>query len=105
MYQRTTNKFIVKRRKTIAEWLLEHIEEFLSINDMDNDGNSFGWYVMNDRNLVTRLRDGKDISLRIMEDILAFMQNPVTVIPRGSRKGETKPLDLKSINIKRRMIP
>lgn len=89
----------------LSEWLLEHIEEFLTLNDMDNDGCAFGWYVMADRNLVTRLRDGKDISVRIFEDVLAFMQKPVTVIPRGNRKGELKPLDLKPITIKRRMIP
>jgi hypothetical protein len=90
---------------TLTDWLLEHIEEFLTINDMDNDGCAFGWYVMQDRNLVTRLRDGKDISLRIFEDVLAFMQKPVTVIPRGNRKGELKPLNLKPLNIKRRTLP
>lgn len=75
------------------------------MNDMENDGCAFGWYVMHDCYLVTRLRDGKDISLRIMEAALSFMQNPVTVIPRGNRKGELKPLPLKPIVIKRRMIP
>lgn len=89
----------------LTEWLLEQIEEFLTINDMDNDGAQFGWLVMHDWKLVTRLRDGKDISVRIFEDVLAFMQKPVTVIPRGNRKGELKPLDLKPITIKRRMIP
>jgi hypothetical protein len=91
--------------QTLSEWLLEQIEEFLTINDMDNDGNQFGWYVMHDKDLVTRLRDGKDVSVRIMEASLSFMQNPVTVIPRGNRKGETRLLPLKPLVIKRRSIP
>lgn len=89
----------------MTPWLLDLIEQFLTINDMDNDGNAFGWYVMHDKDLVTRLRDGKDVSVRIMEASLSFMQNPVTVIPRGNRKGETRPLPLKPLVIKPRSLP
>ena len=52
------------------------IEEFLTINDMDNDGIYFGWLVAGDRNLVQRLRDGGDLTTTKMDDIIAFMQNP-----------------------------
>lgn len=100
--------FIIKEPdpiEPITPWLLEHIEEFLTINDMPNDGCLFGWYIMQDRNLVTRLRDGKDISVRIMEDVLAFMQKPVTFVRSGDRKGNKKPLSLKPITIQRRTLP
>lgn len=91
--------------QTLTQWLLEHIHAFMDLNDMDVEGNQFGWYVMHDKDLVTRLRDGKDVSVRIMEASLSFMQNPVTVIPRGNRKGETRPLPLKPLIIKPRSIP
>ena len=89
----------------LTAWLLANILEFMDLNGMEGDGCMFGWYVMHDRNLVSRLQDGKDISVRILEACLSFMQNPVTVIHSGDRKGELKPLQLKPLNIKRRMIP
>lgn len=84
-----------------AQWLLGLIDEFLTINDMENDGCAFGWYVSQDRSLVTRLRDGGDVTTTKMDDILAFMQNPVTV----TRKGELKELDLKPLTIKPKELP
>ena len=90
-------------RKTgpTVEWLLARIEEFLTLNAMDNDGCAFGWYVSQDRSLVTRLRDGGDVTTTKMDDILAFMQNPVTV----TRNGELKPLDLKPLTIEPKELP
>ena len=87
----------IKIGKTV-EWLLEHIEEFLTINNMDNDGYTFGWYVMRDKSLVTRLRDGGDITTRKLEATLVFMQYLVKY--DGKRVPSLKP-----INIKRSTLP
>lgn len=90
----------------LIDWLLEQIELFLDLNDMEPDGCQFGYYIMNDRTLVSRIRDGGDVTTKNMECILTFMQTPATVIHRGNRKGELKPLThLKPLNIQRRTIP
>lgn len=70
-------KNLTKTQGPTAVWLLSEIERFLTSNDMENDGYTFGWHVAKDRMLVTRLRDGGDVTLTRMDDILAFMQNPV----------------------------
>ena len=54
----------------INTWLVDLIDEFLTINAMENDGCVFGWYIMRDRSLVTRLRDGGDVTTRKLETIL-----------------------------------
>lgn len=56
--------------------LLVDIEDFISVNDMDNDGNYFGWLAIKDRTVVQRLRDGGDVSTTKMDAIYDFMQNP-----------------------------
>ena len=81
----------------INTWLVDLIDEFLTINAMENDGCVFGWYIMRDRSLVTRLRDGGDVTTRKLETILAFMQNPIMF--------NGKKLNLKPLNIKRRLLP
>lgn len=86
-----------QRENTTAEWLLGQIEAFLDLNDMDANGCNLGWYVMRDRSLVTRLRDGGDLTTRKMELVLAFIQNPVDY--RG------KKLTLTPLNVKRRELP
>lgn len=60
-----------------AKQLLVDIEDFMTINDMDNDGNYFGWLAIKDRTMVQRLRDGGDVSTTKMDEIYTFMQNPV----------------------------
>lgn len=70
-----------------VEWLLEQIEEFLTINYMQNDGYMFGWHATKDGSLVTRLRDGGDVTTKKMDHLLAFMQNP--------DKANLKPLTIK----------
>lgn len=57
--------------------LLVDIEEFMTMNNMDNDGNYFGWLAIKDRTVVQRLRDGGDVGTTKMDTIYAFMQNPV----------------------------
>lgn len=84
-----------------AQWLLAQIERFLTINRMENDGNLFGWYVSQDRSLVTRLRDGGDVTTTRMDDILAFLQYPVT----KTRDGVLKELDLRPIKIRPKELP
>lgn len=74
-----------------AVWLLEQIENFIELNNLDNDGNSFGWYVAKDRAIVQRLRDGGDVTITRMDDILAFMQNP----PVSDRRALMKPMKIK----------
>ena len=85
---------------TVA-WLLTQIDAFLDLNDMPGDGCLFGWYAMRDSSLVSRLREGKDVTTSKLDDILAFMQNPSTV----TRSVEPKTLNLKPLNIKRRTLP
>ena len=86
-------------------WLLEQIEEFLTVNQMDNDGCLFGWVLSKDRSLVTRLRDGGDVTVSKMDEILAFLENPVRVVQTGARSGSITKLELQPINIKRRELP
>lgn len=81
-------------------WLLAQIEEFLSVNDMDNDGNTFGWLVSKDRTLVTRLRDGGDISITKMDDVLAFMRCPDRVYRTTTSEGLVVNKTLKPLTIK-----
>jgi len=85
------NKYI-----PLTDWLMDLIEQFLTINVMENDGCVFGWYIMRDRSLVTRLREGGDLTTRKLETILSFMQNPIMY--------NGKKLDLKPLNIKRREL-
>jgi hypothetical protein len=89
------------RTCSTVSWLLAEIENFLTINSMENDGCAFGWYIMRDRSLVSRLRDGGDVTTKKMDDILAFMLNPVTT----TRSGEPKKLNLKPLTITRRQLP
>lgn len=92
-----------KKQGKTTLWLLEQIEEFLTINDMDNDGNTFGWLVSKDRTLVQRLRDGGDIAIGKMDDALAFMQRPDTVYRTTTVEGTVKKT-LKPLTIKPRSI-
>lgn len=85
-------------------WLLELIEEYLTINDMDNDGNTFGWLVAQDRTLVQRLRDGGDISITRMDDVLAFMQRPIQSYRTSARLGTRTLKTLKPLTIQPRSI-
>lgn len=85
-------------------WLLEQIEEFLSVNDMENDGNTFGWLVSKDRTLVTRLRDGGDISITKMDDVIAFMRCPDRVYRTETREGLVVKKTLKPLTIKPRSL-
>lgn len=85
-------------------WLLGLIEEFLTINDMENDGNSFGWLVSEDRTLVTRLRDGGDISITKMDDALAFMRSPVSVYRTKTSEGLVITKTLKPLTFKQKEL-
>lgn len=90
-----------------AKWLLELIEEFMTINGMDNDGNRFGWLFCGDRTLVQRLRDGGDITTTRMDDAIAFMRNPVNFYRRptptsSACKSQVIPTALKPLTIKPR---
>lgn len=85
-------------------WLLGLIEEYLTINDMDNDGNTFGWLVAKDRTLVQRLRDGGDISITRMDDVLSFMQRPIQSYRTSARTGSRTLKTLKPLTIEPRSI-
>jgi hypothetical protein len=88
-----------------AQWLLEIIEEFLTLNELDNDGCLFGWVLSKDRTLVQRLRDGGDVTTSKMDEILAFVQNPVSFASTGVRKGLVRNIPLKPITIKPKELP
>lgn len=92
-----------KQGKTTL-WLLTLIEEFLTINDMDNDGNTLGWLIAKDRTLVQRLRDGGDISITRMDDVLAFMQMPVNNYRTSSMRGNPTWKTLKPLTIEPRSL-
>lgn len=93
------------RQGPTSQWLLGLIEEFLTINNMDNDGNYFGWLVNKDRTLVQRLRDGGDVSITRMDDILAFMQYPATFRRTSAGLGPVNFRILKPLIIKPKEIP
>lgn len=78
-----------------AQWLLEVIEVFLTVNNLDNDGCSFGWVLSKDRTLVQRLRDGGDVTTSKMDEILAYMQDP----------GMVNKVPLKPITIQPKELP
>lgn len=92
-----------KQGKTIL-WLLEQIEEFLTLNDMANDGNTFGWLVSKDATLVQRLRDGGDISTSKMDDVIAFMQRPDNVYRTQTAEGTQVKKILTPLTMKPRSI-
>jgi hypothetical protein len=86
-------------------WLLGLIEEYLTINEMDNDGQTFGWLSTKDITMVQRLRDGGDITLTKMDEVLAFMQLPVNSYRTSARTGAREIKTLKPLTIKPRSIP
>lgn len=88
-----------------AQWLLEIIEDFLTLNELDNDGCLFGWVLSKDRTLVQRLRDGGDVTTSKMDEILVFVQNPVSFAQTGVRKGRVRNIPLKPITIKPKELP
>lgn len=98
-------KNLDKPQGPTAQWLLGVIEEYLEYNDMENDGRTFGWLVSKDRTMVQRLRDGGDIGLTKMDDILAFMQRPQSVYRAKTSEGLVVWKPLKPLNIKPRSLP
>ena len=83
-----------------AKWLLDQIEEFLTINEMENDGCTFGWLLCRDRTLVQRLRDGGDVTLTRMDGAVAFMRNPVSGYRTYAKHGQRTIKALRPLNIK-----
>jgi hypothetical protein len=61
------------------DWLLENIDRFLDANIETGwlDDEALGWAACEYSSLVPRLRDGGDIRTYQMEQILAYMQDPV----------------------------
>lgn len=88
-----------------VRWLLSQIELFLELNEMENDGNNFGWMLCKDGTLVQRLRDGGDINVSRMDEALAFMQNPGRNIRATTSEGLVFMKPLKPLTIKSRSIP
>jgi hypothetical protein len=86
-------------------WLLGLIEEYLTLNDMDNDGNTFGWLSIGDVSVVQRLRDGGDVTIGKMVKIFAFMQRPVNSYLTSARTGERVTKTLKPLTIKPKELP
>lgn len=84
-------------------WLVGLIEEYLTINDMDNDGYTFGWLAAKDQKLVERLRDGGDLTLTKMDELIAFMRNPHDYRARTS--GGLVWKSLKPLTIEPRSLP
>lgn len=90
-----------------AKWLLGLIEDFLTANEMDNDGCHFGWILCGDRTLVQRLRDGGDVSTTRLDEAIAFMRNPVNFYRRPTptaSKSLVIPKALKPLTIEPRSI-
>jgi len=91
-----------RRQGPTAIMLLGLIEEFLTLNDMDNDGNYFGWLVCGDRTLVQRLREGGDVTTTKMDDIISFLYKPEKILRSATLKGPVtiryfKPLKPRSV--------
>lgn len=98
-------KNLDKPQSPIILWLLGLIEDYLTLNEMDNDGHTFGWLVAKDRTMVQRLRDGGDITVTKMDDVLAFMQCPANSYRTSASTGARTIKPLKPLTIKPRSIP
>lgn len=61
-----------KKPGTTRQWLISKIDEFIALNPHYDD-ESFGWKAVKDASLVGRLRSGKDITTRKLDDIIAFL--------------------------------
>ncbi len=57
---------------TTREAILERIEQFL-VKNPSISPEGFGWAAIKDASLVERLRSGKDITTRKLDDILKYM--------------------------------
>ena len=90
---------------TTILWLLDQIERFLELNELENDGNAFGWMLCKDRTLVQRLRDGGDINVTRMDEALAFMKNPDRSVRSSTREGLVMMKALKPLNIEPKELP
>ena len=86
----------------LTQWLLGLMEEYIDLNDLDNDGNTFGWLACKDATMVQRLRDGGDISIGKMCNALAFMQRPGEYRAKNT---DTVYKPLKPLTLKPRSLP
>lgn len=64
---------------TTREWLINEIGRFIKLNEQHGwvDAESFGWMACGDNSLCHRLLEGGDVRTAKMDQILAFMKNPV----------------------------
>ncbi len=60
--------------KTTKSWLLSEVNNFLEAHP-EIEANSFGWKSIKDVSLVTRLRDGGDVTTEKLDKIIAFIFN------------------------------
>lgn len=97
-------KRLDKEQGPTAVWLVGLIEDYLTLNEMENDGHTFGWLVAKDRTMVQRLRDGGDITITRMDDIIAFMLRPETTYRAKTSEGLVWKT-LKPLIFKPRSIP
>jgi hypothetical protein len=79
---------------TTRAWLLHNIHRFLDANLAHGwlDGEAFGWAACRDSGLWERLESGGDVRTSKMDDILAFIQNPVP--PKKWDKAVLTPIKL-----------
>lgn len=61
--------------KSTREWLLLQVEAYL-VKNPAVDAESFGWRSVRDSSLVSRLREGKDVTTRKLDALIAYMANP-----------------------------
>jgi len=66
----TEEKFIPTRKKCLI-----FIERYLKANK-NITAENFGWIVLKDASLVSRLRAGGDITTRKYDDIIQYLMNP-----------------------------
>lgn len=57
----------------IREQLVDKIDRFLEVNGLS--ASEFGRMALNDSGFVKRLRDGKDVRLKTVDKIEAFIRN------------------------------
>lgn len=70
------------------EALCYHIDKFLAANPHVSE-ESFGWFSIKEPGLVKRLRNGRDITTRKLDAVIAYMRNPANT-KKDLRNGTTK---------------
>jgi hypothetical protein len=68
-----THQNAPQKYRTSRELLLSMIERYLEAHP-EKSHQSFGWAATRDSGLVERLRQGKDVTTRVMDNVLHYLE-------------------------------